>query len=69
MRPSGCSIPLCSLPIRPKYAAQPHHLQISPGIPQLVAALKASGKQVFLVSGGFRLVIHPIAEVRPCHFC
>ena len=38
-------------------------LQISPGIPELVAALKASGKQVFLVSGGFRLVIHPIAEV------
>ncbi|KAI7836959.1 hypothetical protein COHA_009208 [Chlorella ohadii] len=40
-----------------------HPPQISPGIPQLVAALKASGKQVFLVSGGFRLVIHPIAEM------
>ena len=37
--------------------------QISPGIPELVAALKAAGKQVFLVSGGFRVVIHPIAEV------
>ncbi len=46
-----------------------HHLQISPGIPQLVAALKASGKQVFLVSGGFRLVIHPIAEVGMLNVC
>lgn len=39
-----------------------HPPKISPGIPELVAALKAQGKQVFLVSGGFRIVIHPIAE-------
>ncbi len=38
-------------------------LQISPGIPELVELLKSQGKQVFLVSGGFRIVIHPIAEV------
>lgn len=42
----------------------PARLQISPGIPELVALLKEQGKQVFLVSGGFRIVIHPIAEVR-----
>lgn len=41
-----------------------HPPQISPGIPQLVGALRAAGKQVFLVSGGFRIVIHPIAEAR-----
>ncbi|PSC77028.1 phosphoserine chloroplastic [Micractinium conductrix] len=39
-----------------------HPPKISPGIPQLVAALRVAGKQVFLVSGGFRIVIHPIAE-------
>jgi phosphoserine phosphatase len=38
-------------------------LQISPGIPELVTELRAQGKEVFLVSGGFRAVIHPIAEV------
>lgn len=38
-------------------------LQISPGIPELVQLLKGQGKEVFLVSGGFRAVIHPIAEV------
>lgn len=32
------------------------------GIPQLVAALQGGGKAVFLVSGGFRQVIHPIAQ-------
>jgi len=39
-----------------------HPAQISPGIPQLVALLQSQGKAVFLVSGGFRQVIHPIAE-------
>lgn len=34
----------------------------SAGIPELVAELQAQGKGVFLVSGGFRQVIHPIAE-------
>jgi hypothetical protein len=32
------------------------------GIPELVAKLQQQGKAVFLVSGGFRQVIHPIAE-------
>jgi hypothetical protein len=32
------------------------------GIPELVAKLQSQGKNVFLVSGGFRQVIHPIAE-------
>ena len=45
-------------------------MQISPGIPELVAELKRQGKQVFLVSGGFRIVIHPIAEVSwVCNEC
>jgi phosphoserine phosphatase len=44
-------------------------VQISPGIPELVQLLRAQGKEVFLVSGGFRAIIHPIAEVgaRPVH--
>jgi len=36
--------------------------RLSPGIPKLVGALQRAGKGVFLVSGGFRAVIHPIAE-------
>lgn len=36
--------------------------RLSPGIPRLVKALQEAGKGVFLVSGGFRAVIHPIAE-------
>ena len=43
-----------------------HPPLLSPGIPALVAALKGAGTGVFLVSGGFRLVIHPIAEVCVC---
>jgi phosphoserine phosphatase len=35
---------------------------MSAGIPALVSKLQAQGKGVFLVSGGFRQVIHPIAE-------
>lgn len=34
----------------------------SSGIPELVAALRAHGKEVFLVSGGFRQIIHPLAQ-------
>ena len=45
-----------------RFLAQ-HPPSLSPGIPELVAALRGQGKQVFLVSGGFRAVIHPIAEV------
>jgi phosphoserine phosphatase len=38
----------------------PH--KISKGIPELLKLLKSQGKEVFLVSGGFRQVIHPLAE-------
>lgn len=34
-----------------------------PGIPELVARLQARGADVFLVSGGFRAIIDPIAEL------
>lgn len=33
------------------------------GIPELIWALEQGGRQIFLVSGGFRQVIHPIAEL------
>jgi phosphoserine phosphatase len=36
--------------------------RLSPGIRELVSALQARKVGVFLVSGGFRAVIHPIAE-------
>ena len=39
-----------------------HPPRLSPGVPALVRALQARGTGVFLVSGGFRAVIHPIAE-------
>ena len=32
------------------------------GIPELVTILRSQGKEVFLVSGGFRQIIHPLAE-------
>eukprot|EP00878_Enallax_costatus_P036683 GHUV01041217.1.p1 GENE.GHUV01041217.1~~GHUV01041217.1.p1 ORF type:complete len:202 (+),score=36.16 GHUV01041217.1:68-673(+) len=41
---------------------QVHPAQLTPGIPELVKKLQSQGKAVFLVSGGFRQVIHPIAE-------
>lgn len=40
-----------------------HPPLITPGIPELLQTLKANGKLVFLVSGGFRNIIHPIAEL------
>ena len=39
--------------------------QIAPGlagIPELVKLLQSRGQAVFLVSGGFRQIIHPLAE-------
>lgn len=36
--------------------------KLSPGIPELVRELQARGTKVFLVSGGFRAVIEPIAD-------
>ena len=39
-----------------------HPPRLSPGIPELVARLQAKGTPVFLVSGGFRAIINPIAD-------
>jgi len=36
--------------------------KFSPGIKELVATLKANGKEVYLVSGGFRQMIDPVAK-------
>ncbi|KAG1663831.1 hypothetical protein FOA52_013396 [Chlamydomonas sp. UWO 241] len=41
-------------------AEHPH--KITAGIPELVTTLRVQGKEVFLVSGGFRQIIHPLAE-------
>jgi phosphoserine phosphatase len=41
-------------------AARPPAL--SPGIPELLATLARRGKRVYLISGGFRQIIHPLAE-------
>jgi phosphoserine phosphatase len=35
--------------------------KISPGVPELFDALRANGKTVYLVSGGFRQMIAPVA--------
>lgn len=37
-----------------------HPPRYSNGIKELVDALRASGKEVFLVSGGFRQMVHPV---------
>eukprot|EP01023_Acetabularia_acetabulum_P042553 TRINITY_DN4214_c0_g1_i4.p3 TRINITY_DN4214_c0_g1~~TRINITY_DN4214_c0_g1_i4.p3 ORF type:complete len:177 (+),score=32.79 TRINITY_DN4214_c0_g1_i4:162-692(+) len=39
-----------------------HPFSLSPGIPQLVQTLQSRGCEVFLVSGGFRVIINEIAE-------
>ncbi|XP_011859502.1 PREDICTED: phosphoserine phosphatase isoform X2 [Vollenhovia emeryi] len=39
-----------------------HQPKLTTGVKELVSALQARGKQVFLVSGGFRCLITPIAE-------
>jgi phosphoserine phosphatase len=40
---------------------QKHPLVFTPGMPELMSTLHKKGKTVFLVSGGFRQMIHPIA--------
>jgi phosphoserine phosphatase len=37
-------------------------LRLTPGVQELVSELGASGKDVWLVSGGFRLMIEPVAR-------
>lgn len=39
-----------------------HPPRLSPGVADLVAALHARGTRVYLVSGGFRAIIDPIAD-------
>eukprot|EP00579_Thalassiosira_antarctica_P004997 CAMPEP_0201900046 /NCGR_PEP_ID=MMETSP0902-20130614/51566_1 /ASSEMBLY_ACC=CAM_ASM_000551 /TAXON_ID=420261 /ORGANISM="Thalassiosira antarctica, Strain CCMP982" /LENGTH=306 /DNA_ID=CAMNT_0048433607 /DNA_START=34 /DNA_END=954 /DNA_ORIENTATION=+ len=39
-----------------------HPLQLSPGVAKLVEVLQKRGTDVFLVSGGFRLMIEPVAK-------
>jgi len=38
-----------------------HPLSLTPGMPELMKKLQESGKHVYLVSGGFRQMIHPVA--------
>jgi phosphoserine phosphatase len=40
-----------------------HPLALTPGMPELMEKLHAKGKHVYLVSGGFRQMIHPVARV------
>jgi len=44
-------------------AEEPMEEIISPGLADLVKALQSKGKRVFLVSGGFRQMINPVAAV------
>ena len=39
-----------------------HPLELSPGMAELVKALHGADKHVFLVSGGFRQMIYPVAD-------
>eukprot|EP00976_Prorocentrum_cordatum_P092710 1189068-Prorocentrum_minimum.AAC.3 len=36
--------------------------KLSPGVKQLIETLHAKGKDVYLVSGGFRQMINPVAS-------
>lgn len=40
-----------------------HPLRLSPGVESLIVALHKRGTHVYLVSGGFRLMIEPVAEI------
>lgn len=54
--------PASSLLLRKPYTPSlPPPTPTPAGIPELVRLLRARGQQVFLVSGGFRQVIHPLA--------
>ena len=44
-----------------KECLEKHPLQLTPGIEDLIETLHEVGKDVFLVSGGFRIMIHPVA--------
>ena len=40
-----------------------HPLELTPGVEKLIATLHAKGVNVFLVSGGFRIMIEPVAKL------
>lgn len=40
-----------------------HPLELTPGIQDLVQTLQSKNVEVFLVSGGFRIMIEPLAEI------
>mmetsp|Transcript_12953 Transcript_12953/g.14841 ORF Transcript_12953/g.14841 Transcript_12953/m.14841 type:complete len:390 (+) Transcript_12953:51-1220(+) len=40
-----------------------HPLELTPGVEKLIATLHAKGVNVFLVSGGFRIMIEPVAKI------
>lgn len=44
-----------------RFLVEHPHL-VTPGIPELIQKLRSKNQQVFLVSGGFRQIIHPLAE-------
>ncbi|EYC32808.1 hypothetical protein Y032_0002g1104 [Ancylostoma ceylanicum] len=45
------------------YYPQVISLQLTPGIRQLIIALHKRGTDVYLVSGGFRRLIYPVADI------
>jgi phosphoserine phosphatase len=51
-----------SAPVVASFLAD-HPPRLCPGIAELVAALHGAGKAVFLVSGGFTQMIHPVADL------
>jgi phosphoserine phosphatase len=53
IKPSRASILKC---------LEKHPLQLSPGIDRLVEVLLVNGTDVYLVSGGFRIMIEPVAR-------
>lgn len=54
LQPSKASIEAC---------LQAHPLELTEGVQELIQQLHASGKDVYLVSGGFRIMIEPVAEI------
>jgi len=53
LQPSRADIQAC---------LQAHPLQLTPGVHEFITKLQAANKHVYLVSGGFRLMIEPVAE-------
>eukprot|EP00979_Chaetoceros_neogracilis_P003465 scaffold598_cov207-Chaetoceros_neogracile.AAC.3 len=53
IKPSRASILKC---------LEDHPLQLSPGVDRLVEVLMENGTDVYLVSGGFRIMIEPVAK-------